>query len=117
MGNDQHHPGTPLHWDKSKSADEMDALIRHALSGEHETVAWRAMANLEREILNGYVPQGFEPKTKDLPEKLSFAKWTTMYGWEDHRLVELGRKEYHVHDLYQEYCANFNADNEQSKKA
>ena len=25
-GNDQHHPGTPLHWDRSKSGDELDAL-------------------------------------------------------------------------------------------
>ena len=58
-GNDQHHPGKPLHWDRSKSGDEMDALCRHAI-GNHQAlgiddkiiearaVAWRAMANLQK---------------------------------------------------------------------
>ena len=27
IGNEQHNPGTPLHWDRSKSADEADALL------------------------------------------------------------------------------------------
>jgi len=58
-GNDQHHPGTPLHWDKSKSTDEGDALIRHQLdAGTIDTdgqrhsakVAWRALAQLQREL-------------------------------------------------------------------
>ena len=31
-GNDQHHPDKPLHWDKSKSTDEPDALVRHLLT-------------------------------------------------------------------------------------
>ncbi len=48
-GNQQHHPDKPLHWDKSKSTDELDALMRHALDGEWDEVAWRAMANLQRE--------------------------------------------------------------------
>lgn len=61
-GNDQHNPGKPLHWDRSKSGDELDAQARHmldmALQGEgaadtdaayHATKnAWRAMANLEK---------------------------------------------------------------------
>ena len=60
-GNDQHNPGEPLHWAKEKSQDEMDALIRHALeAGTFDTdgqrhsakVAWRALANLQREIDN-----------------------------------------------------------------
>src|SRR4029077_18935622 len=29
IGNEQHNPGTPLHWDRSKSGDESDALMRH----------------------------------------------------------------------------------------
>lgn len=58
-GNDQHHPGTPLHWDRSKSGDESDALMRHFLDrGTFDTdgirhsakVAWRAMALLQKEI-------------------------------------------------------------------
>jgi len=59
VGNEQHHPGAPIHWDKSKSTDEMDALMRHALgAGTLDTdgvrhsakVAWRALANLQREL-------------------------------------------------------------------
>ena len=29
VGNDQHNPNTPLHWDRAKSGDELDALMRH----------------------------------------------------------------------------------------
>ena len=49
-GNQQHHPDKPLHWDKQKSADELDALMRHVLDEDWEQVAWRAMANLERKL-------------------------------------------------------------------
>lgn len=58
-GNDQHHPGKPLHWDRSKSTDELDALSRHLVeAGTPDTdgvrhsakVAWRALANLQKEI-------------------------------------------------------------------
>ncbi len=54
-GNEQHHPGTELHWDKNKSTDEPDALIRHMLDAEHSIpertkVAWRALAWLQRGI-------------------------------------------------------------------
>lgn len=59
IGNEQHNPGAPLHWDRSKSGDEADALARHLL--EHGTidsdgirhsakVAWRALALLEKEL-------------------------------------------------------------------
>lgn len=59
IGNTQHNPGKPLHWDRSKSGDELDALARHLLeAGTIDTdgvrhsakVAWRAMANLEKEL-------------------------------------------------------------------
>ena len=36
-GNKQHHDDKPLHWDRSKSGDELDAMMRHLLdhaSGE-----------------------------------------------------------------------------------
>lgn len=64
IGNQQHHPDKPLHWDKSKSTDEADALMRHLLqSGTMDTdgvrhttkVAWRALALLEREIEQGNI--------------------------------------------------------------
>ena len=61
VGNDQHNPGKPLHWDRSKSGDESDALMRHFIERgtvdsdgvRHSTkVAWRALANLQKEIEN-----------------------------------------------------------------
>ncbi len=60
-GNQQHHPDKPLHWDRAKSTDELDALMRHLLEagkidndGMRHTakVAWRALANLQKEIEN-----------------------------------------------------------------
>lgn len=62
IGNDQHNPGQPLHWDRSKSQDELDALMRHltdhAANVPMDTdgvshlakVAWRALAMLEKEL-------------------------------------------------------------------
>ena len=59
QGNEQHNPNTHLHWDRSKSGDELDALTRHLLdAGTFDTdgirhsakVAWRALANLQKEI-------------------------------------------------------------------
>lgn len=58
-GNDQHNPGKPLHWDRSKSGDEADTLMRHFMQrGTLDTdgiphsvkVAWRALALLQKEI-------------------------------------------------------------------
>ena len=31
VGNQQHHPDKPLHWDRAKSSDELDALARHLI--------------------------------------------------------------------------------------
>jgi len=63
-GNEQHNPGKPLHWDRSKSRDEYDALTRHLVDhavdpidtdGERHLakVAWRALAALQKELENG----------------------------------------------------------------
>jgi len=58
-GNEQHNPGKPLHWDRSKSGDEADALVRHLMErGTIDTdgirhsakVAWRALALLQKEL-------------------------------------------------------------------
>lgn len=73
VGNEQHHPGQPLHWDKSKSADEADALMRHLLDrGTYDVdglrhsgkVAWRALALLQRELdaEAAAAPLSFEPE-------------------------------------------------------
>lgn len=53
-GNEQHNPGTELHWDRSKSPDELDAMMRHVTERAWVDVAWRALANLQKEIENGY---------------------------------------------------------------
>lgn len=59
VGNDQHNPGEPLHWARGKSGDELDALTRHLIDAgtidtdgvRHSTkVAWRALANLQKEL-------------------------------------------------------------------
>ena len=59
IANEQHNPGTEMHWDRSKSGDELDELSRHLIDAgtfdddgiRHSAkVAWRALANLEKEL-------------------------------------------------------------------
>jgi hypothetical protein len=61
-GNEQHNPGQPLHWARSKSSDEADTIIRHFLQRglkdsdgvRHSAkLAWRALALLQKEIESG----------------------------------------------------------------
>lgn len=84
-GNVQHNGDAPLHWDRAKSGDEADALVRHLLQRGtvdddgvlHSTkVAWRALASLQKELeANGApiapgaknVPKPF-PDASDLPD-------------------------------------------------
>lgn len=58
-GNDQHNPGKPLQWDRTKSGDEADTMQRHFLQrGQRDKdnlrhtakMAWRALALLQKEI-------------------------------------------------------------------
>lgn len=59
-GNKQHFPeGTPLHWDKTKSTDHWNCIVRHGLErgtidkdGQPHSakLAWRALALLEIEL-------------------------------------------------------------------
>ena len=49
-GNHQHNPGTELHWDRAKSQDEPDALLRHMMEGDRAKTAWRALAWLQKGI-------------------------------------------------------------------
>lgn len=58
-GSDQHNPGKPLFWDREKSGDEADTMMRHFLQrGTSDTdgvshtvkVAWRALALLQKEL-------------------------------------------------------------------
>lgn len=59
QGSKQHHPNEPMHWDRAKSMDHEDCLLRHLWeSGTTDTdgklhstkVAWRALAMLQLEI-------------------------------------------------------------------
>ena len=59
QGNEQHNPGQPLHWNRSKSSDEADTMLRHFLQrGSLDTdgtrhsakMVWRALALLQKEI-------------------------------------------------------------------
>ncbi len=58
-GNAQHSPGKPLHWDRNKSMDQEDTLLRHLFEAgtfdsdghRHSAkVAWRALAMLQLEL-------------------------------------------------------------------
>ena len=55
----QHHPGQPMHWDRTKSQDHADCLMRHFVErGTLDTdgirhsakIAWRALALLQLEL-------------------------------------------------------------------
>ena len=60
-GNQQHHEGSALHWDKSKSTDHPDCIARHLIDrGKYDSdgirhsakLAWRALALLQIELEN-----------------------------------------------------------------
>lgn len=72
-GNEQHNPGTPLHWDRAKSTDEADTLLRHFsergsldTDGQRHTakMAWRALAILQKEIEAERAPRAVQPAEK-----------------------------------------------------
>lgn len=59
QGNQQHNPGQSLHWNRAKSADESDTVLRHFMQrgtldsdGQRHSakMAWRALAILQKEI-------------------------------------------------------------------
>ena len=65
-GNDQHHPGKALHWDKSKSTDHADCIARHLIDRDsYDTdgirhsvkLAWRALAYLQIQLENDKAKQ------------------------------------------------------------
>lgn len=61
VGNRQHNGDQPLHWDKSKSTDHADCIVRHLIDSgtldddgmRHSAkTAWRSLALLQIEIEN-----------------------------------------------------------------
>lgn len=66
-GNDQHNPGQPIHWERGKSADHPDCIVRHVMQrgtrdsdGQRHTAkaAWRNLALLQEEL---EAELGFDP--------------------------------------------------------
>ena len=49
FGNEQHNPGEPLHWSRGKSADHLDAAVRHIMERDLAGAAWRILAALQLE--------------------------------------------------------------------
>lgn len=58
---EQHHPGKPMHWDRSKSLMHADKIMKHLIDrGTFDTdgvrhsakLAWRALALLQQELEN-----------------------------------------------------------------
>ncbi len=91
-GNDQHNPGQPLHWDRTKSLDHADCIARHLI--DHGTtdsdgqlhsakVAWRALALLQTEL-----ELATEPLWPAIPAEMAAAFETTDIG-----ALRYGRKE------------------------
>lgn len=68
VGNDQHNPGEPLHWERGKSMDQMNTAIRHMLDhgsgnlfdvkGEYHLAKaiWRLCAELQLTIEKDRTP-------------------------------------------------------------
>lgn len=63
LAGDKHHPGEPLHWERGKSTDHRNKIVRHLIdSGKfdgqgnrHSTgLAWRALALLQEELEREY---------------------------------------------------------------
>lgn len=69
LAGDKHHPGEPVHWERSKSTDHRNKILRHLVDAGDGRVdkdgnlhsvalAWRALAlaQEEQEALFGYPP-------------------------------------------------------------
>lgn len=76
VGGQQHHPGQPMHWDRSKSTDQADCIARHLIErGTIDTdglrhsakVAWRALAMLQEEIETNRKGWSANPKAPQWP--------------------------------------------------
>lgn len=72
LGTLQHHPDGDLHWDRDKSNDHADALVRHLMDAglfsedgaRHSgNMAWRALALLQEELENELLGRGVHAST------------------------------------------------------
>lgn len=65
VGSQQHNPGQPMHWDREKSRDHANKIMRHLVdAGKRDSkgvrhsayMAWRALALLQEEIERDEAP-------------------------------------------------------------
>lgn len=101
-GSRQHHPGEPLHWDKTKSTDHADCIVRHLVDhgtldtdGERHSakVAWRSLALLQTEI-DKEKEQPIKKEEKLKVKKITFNPLSQMYfiHYEDDKMEILHAK-------------------------
>lgn len=62
MGSKQHHPDEPVHWDRAKSPDELDSMMRHLIDHAEGEIfdtdgtrhlakaCWRCLAMLQKKL-------------------------------------------------------------------
>jgi len=50
LSNEKHNPGEPVHWSRGKSADHLDAALRHIMERDLEGAAWRILAALQMQL-------------------------------------------------------------------
>lgn len=97
VANEQHNPGQPVHWNKSKSTDNLDAQMRHVLDqaieeGGKDTDeilhltknAWRAMAALEiflEQEEQAEIRGRNSPRTPKPREELTFPTREELDAW------------------------------------
>ena len=86
-GNEQHNPGKPLHWDRSKSGDELDAALRHMLDSGRDTdgqyhrakACWRLLACLQKELEEQGAP--LPPGAVIAPERTTLDELYRQRAW------------------------------------
>lgn len=117
LGNQQHHPDKPLHWDRNKSTDDKDALMRHIAEGDWVAVGWRALAVLQKELEKEENDRVETNKTKEPAEDtkvLSFEDWCEDWGYYEygtqykrfHNGIETFWRKSEVQELYAQYLAD-----------
>lgn len=97
VGNEQHNPGQPLHWDRSKSRDHADCLARHLIErGTDDTdglphtakLAWRALAMLQEEEEGRLGVPRYNEVPVNVSPSLSILR--SEEPWRRHGIVVLG---------------------------
>lgn len=113
VANEQHNPGEEMHWAFGKSNDHADCILRHQVDAgtmdddnlRHSAkVAWRALAQLEEELIAEGAKPGKSVRFPEEPKKEpEFAGWKcrgcgTPTRWHLSQMDdELARREFEQH--------------------